>query len=164
MTRGKRGFAIGAFLGGLALGVLLTMGGTIATMRATMISVHESTKDFDGTVKAIEASIKAAGWSMPSSTLMNATLKKQGVDFEPRVQLIKLCKAPYAAEVLADAPHMACLMPCTIAVYEDGDGTVRLSKMNTGLMGKVFGGTIARVMGGSVADDETKMLEGIIKR
>lgn len=160
----RRGLALAPFLGGLLVGMLLMAGITVVAMRATMISVYESTKDFDGTVQAVEKAIEDAGWSIPSSTRMNDTLKKHGVDFAPKVQLIKLCKAPYAAEVLKDARHVACLMPCTIAIYEGDDGKVHLSKMNTGLMGKVFGGTIARVMGGKVAADEAKMLEGIVKR
>jgi len=38
-------------------------------------------------------------------------------------------------------------MPCTLAVYEADDGKVYISKMNTGLMGKLFGGTVAEVVG-----------------
>ena len=38
-----------------------------------------------------------------------------------------------------------------------------LSKMNVGLMGKMFGGNIAKVMGGSVAVDEHKILLGLLK-
>ena len=93
MTRRRRGLALAPFLGGLLVGMLLMAGITIVAMRATMISVYESTKDFDGTVQAVEKAIKDAGWSMPSSTRMNETLAKHGVPFAPKVQLIKLCKA-----------------------------------------------------------------------
>jgi hypothetical protein len=34
--------------------------------------------------------------------------------------------------------------------------------MNMGLMGKMFGGNIARIMGGSVSKDEAQMLERVI--
>jgi hypothetical protein len=60
--------------------------------------------------------------------------------------------------VLSDNRRMACLMPCTVAVYESDDGRIVISKMNTGLMGRVFGGPVARVMGKQVAADEKKML------
>ncbi len=43
-------------------------------------------------------------------------------------------------------------MPCSMAVYETADG-VRIASMNAGLFGRRFGGTIARVMGGSVDAD-----------
>jgi hypothetical protein len=53
------------------------------------------------------------------------------------------------------------MMPCGIAVWEDDEGGVWISRMNTGLMGKIFGGTIARVMGGMVARDESKITAGV---
>jgi hypothetical protein len=49
-------------------------------------------------------------------------------------------------------------MPCSIGVYEGDDGRVYVAKMNTGLMGKMFGGNVAQVMGGAVAEDEAKIL------
>lgn len=37
-------------------------------------------------------------------------------------------------------------MPLAIGVYEDKKGQVYVSQLNVGLMGKMFGGTIAEVM------------------
>jgi len=39
---------------------------------------------------------------------------------------------------------------------------VYLSKMNTGLMGTMFGGTVAEVMGGPVAADEKAILASVL--
>ena len=61
------------------------------------------------------------------------------------------------------ASRLPTLMPCAIAVYEGDDGAVYVSGMNMGLMGKMFGGNIAEVMGGSVADDERKILSAVIQ-
>jgi hypothetical protein len=36
--------------------------------------------------------------------------------------------------------------------------------MNTGLMGKMFGGTIARVMGGKVSADEKAILGQVVRK
>lgn len=147
---------IGFALGVIALGVV-----TIILMRSKMIITHVSRYDFENTIAKVESAIRSAGWSLVESKRLNESLRKNGVDFSPQVHLIKLCKAEYAAEVLKDYRHMASLMPCTIAIYETDDGRVMLSKMNTGLMGKVFGGAVARVMGGYVAADETRMLKQI---
>jgi len=148
---------------GFTLGVVVTALAAVAAMRTLMIVDYDSTKDFDGTVAALEQAIKDQGWVSPGTMDMQANLQKHGVDFGRRIKLVKLCKASYAAEVLTDARHMASLMPCTIAVYEDDAGAVKLAKMNTGLMGTLFGGTIARVMGGKVAADERAMLEAVVK-
>jgi uncharacterized protein (DUF302 family) len=45
-------------------------------------------------------------------------------------------------------------MPCTISVYEKSDGKAYIGSMNAGLLGKMFGGTVAEIMGEKVADDQ----------
>jgi hypothetical protein len=53
-------------------------------------------------------------------------------------------------------------MPCRMGMYETQDGKVMISGMNMGLMSKMFGGNIAKVMGG-VADEEAAMLATVVK-
>ena len=55
-------------------------------------------------------------------------------------------------------PEVSTLMPCAFGVYETG-GRVHVTGLNTGLMGKLMGGNVARVMGGRVGPDEKKILE-----
>lgn len=40
-------------------------------------------------------------------------------------------------------------IPIEIGIYEDQSGQVYVSELNVGLMGKMFGGTIAEVMSGA---------------
>ncbi len=48
----------------------------------------------------------------------------------------------------ARCPSISSLfMPLGIGVYEDKQGNVYLSRLNVGLMGMMFGGTISDVMG-----------------
>jgi len=148
---------------GAVLGIALTAVVTVVAMRSLMIVRHESKLGFDDTVAAIEAAIAENGWVSPQTVDMQKSMAKHGVEFPHRIKLVKLCKATYAAQVLTDSRHMSSLMPCTIAVYEDDDGKVYVAKMNTGLMGKVFGGTVAEVMGGSVARDEARILAGVLR-
>jgi hypothetical protein len=54
------------------------------------------------------------------------------------------------------------MLPCALGVYEGEDGKVFISGMNVGLMGKMFGGNIAKVMG-NVSDEEKQILQGVIK-
>ena len=44
------------------------------------------------------------------------------------------------------------------------DGKVYITGMNTALMGKMFGGTIARLMGGKVSADEKIILGQVIRK
>jgi len=132
-------------------------------MPSLMIVTHESELGFDETVSALEKSIVDKGWVVSAVSDMNQSMARHGVEFGPRVKLVKLCKPEYAKSVLTTDRYISTLMPCTLAVWESDDGTVHLSQMNMGLMAKMFGGNIARVMGGSVVRDEQAMLAGIVK-
>lgn len=54
-------------------------------------------------------------------------------------------------------------MPCAWGVYKGKDGKIYISGMNMGLMGKMFGGNIAKVMGEAVSKDEEQMLKEVIR-
>jgi len=84
------------------------------------------------------------------------------VEFGPRVKLVKLCKPEYAKAVLITDRYISTLMPCTFGVWQGDDGKIYISKMNLSLMARLFGGNIARVMGGKVVVDEKKILGGIV--
>lgn len=147
---------------GLVAGIILTLVAMMQIMPGLMLTQHESTLPFDETVTAIEEAVEAQGWVVSGTMNMNQSLAKHGVDFSPQVRIIKLCKPDYAEKVLRDDRYVAPLMPCSIAVAEADDGKVMVYKMNTGLMGRMFGGTVAEVMGGPVAQDEKAILKGII--
>jgi len=151
-----------AGIGGFAAGLAAMAVVAVVGMRSLMIVRHESRLGFDETVAELEKQVKAGGWAVAGVRDMNESMAKHGVTFGPRVKLIEICKADYASRVLADSRHMATLMPCALAVYEDDGGKVHVSKMNTGLMGKVFGGTVAEVMGGPVSRDEAQMLRSVV--
>jgi uncharacterized protein (DUF302 family) len=93
---------------------------------------------------------------------MNKAMSKHGVNMDKQVRIVELCKAPYAKDVLLTNPEVSTLMPCAWGVYKGEDGKVYIAGMNMGLMGKMFGGNIAKVMGGAVAKDEHNMLKAVI--
>jgi len=148
------GVAVGAALCGIIVWTL---------MPSMMILTKESKLGFDETVAALEENIEANDWIVSRTVDMNKAMAKHGVEFKPRVKLVKLCKAEYAQSVLATDRHISVMMPCTFGVWEGDDGKVYVSKMNMGLMAKMFGGNVADVMGGHVAEDEEKILEGLLK-
>lgn len=133
-------------------------------MPKMMITRHESRYGVEETCKRLREAINATeGWTCPAVRDLNKSMAKQGVAFGPKVRLVELCNANYAKSVLQSDRHVATLMPCAFAVYEDNDGTVWVSGMNTSLMGTMMGGNIAEVMGNSVAADETKILSSVLK-
>jgi uncharacterized protein (DUF302 family) len=157
----KKPYAIGALVG-IVAGAVLGGAALVVAMPKMMIVTQESQLSFDETVAALERSIAERGWVVSTVMDMNKSMAKHGVEFGPRVKVIKLCNAKYAQSVLTTDRHISTLMPCTFAVWEGDDGRVYLSRMNISLMAKMFGGNVAKVMGGQVARDEETMLSGIV--
>ena len=148
------GFIVGAIICGIVM---------FAVMPSLMIVTEQSALGFDETVTTLQRNIEDNGWVISRLADMNKSMAKHGVEFGPRVTLVKLCKAEYAKSVLTTDRYVSTMMPCTVSVWEGDDGKVYLSKMNMSLMAKMFGGNVAKVMGGDVTRDERKMLQGIIK-
>jgi len=159
MTTTRRMVLVG--LGGFVVGAALAVAVVLKTMPGMMIVVRPSRLGFEETVRAVQEGLKEEGWASPGTIDLNASMAKHGVTFGPRVRIVQLCKAPYAKRVLEKHRHLAALMPCAIAVYEGDDGRVYVSKMNTGLMGRLFGGVVAEVMGGLVAREEEAILREV---
>jgi len=148
------GFIVGVIVCGLVM---------FTVMPSLMIVTEECALGFDETVSALQHNIEDNGWAVSRIADMNKAMARHGVNFEPRVTLVKLCKAEYAQSVLTTDRQVSTMMPCTFSVWEGDDGKVYLSKMNMALMAKMFGGNVAKVMGNSVVKDELKILEGIVK-
>ncbi len=46
------------------------------------------------------------------------------------------------------------MMPCRVAVYENADGSVTISRLNSTAMSKLFGGVIEEAMSEAAAQNE----------
>jgi uncharacterized protein (DUF302 family) len=149
---------IGALVGAAFCSIIL-----FTVMPSMMIATHESPLGFDETVAALEDSIAENGWVVSTVMDLNESMAKHGVELEPRVKVVKLCKPEYAKSVLTTDRHVSTMMPCSFAVWEDDDGKVKISKMNMKLMAKMFGGNVEKVMGGKVVADERAILAKILK-
>jgi uncharacterized protein (DUF302 family) len=150
---------LGLLLGAVGMGIAMWL-----LMPSLMIVQHESKFDsIEKTVEALEASIKSHGWSVPAVRNMNKTIAKHGEQLDRQVRIIELCNAKYAKPVLVSNPEVSTLMPCAWGIYEGNDGKIYISGMNMGLMGKMFGGKVAEIMGGYVAEDEHNILAQVIK-
>ena len=145
--------ALGA-TGGFVVAILLVW----VLLKPLMLTTHASPYGIEETCQRLKTSIEANGWRCPAIRDMNAAVEKEGLSMQVPVRIVELCKATYAKDVLETNPEVSTLMPCAFGVYEK-DGKVYVTGLNTALMGKLMGGNIARVMGGGVATDETKIME-----
>ena len=128
------------------------------TMPSLMLIRHKSSRGYDETVAALsEALEQKQGWHV----LTVNDFQKSTADFVAmeRVGSLNICNPRYASKILAnDADRgVTAIMPLALGVYEDKQGQMYISQLNVALLGMMFGGTIADVMG--MAGDD---LDGIV--
>jgi len=150
-------FLFGLILGGVAMGAAVWL-----LMPGLMIQVHASKFGFDETVATIEKSYKDANWKVPKVYDIQQTLKGSGYTDMTALKILSVCQPDDAYKILkSDAnKKVTAVMPCRIGVYEAADGNTYIATMNIGLMGKMFGGTIAEVMG-DVAKKEQQIMQAV---
>jgi uncharacterized protein (DUF302 family) len=78
---------------------------------------------------------------------------------------MSICNPRYASNILADDANrgVTAFMPLAIGVYEDKNGQVYVSQLNVGLLGMMFGGTIAEVMG-MAGNDLNEVIASVVAR
>ena len=142
---------------GMIAGTLLAGIAMVSVMPKMMLHENESPLGYQETVQHLEQVITNGGWIISRKIDLQKSIAQYGKTIPP-VTIIKICQADYAEKILNndDAMYVSVMMPCSISVYQKSDGKTYVSTMNTGLMGKMFGGVVAEVMGGPVAADEAE--------
>ena len=155
------------FFTGLVVGVILTAVAVLVFMPKLMVPVHESKLSVDETVATLEKSALDAGWLVPKTYNIQATLAKNGHPDMSELKILSICQPDHAYNILTHNDKdklVSGIMPCRIAVYKgQEDGKTYIAEMNMGLMSKMFGGNIAKVMA-VVAAQEKAMVEPLIKK
>lgn len=141
--------AVGWVLVGMALMGLVVW----FAMPALMLVKHKSSRNYDETVAALSEAVKGKqDWRV----LTVNDYQKSTAEFGKleRAGSVTICNPRYASRILAnDADRgVTAFMPLGIGVYEDKTGQVYISQLNVGLLGMMFGGTIADVMGSAGKD------------
>ena len=131
------------------------------TMPLLMLVKHRSKLSYDETVTVLsETLVKKQDWHV----LNVNDFQKSTKDFVTleRVGSIDICNPHYVSKILADDKNrgITAFMPLDLGVYEDKKGQVFVSQLNVGLVGKMFGGTISKVMG-MAGKDLSEVVESV---
>jgi uncharacterized protein (DUF302 family) len=77
---------------------------------------------YEEALREIEVALKSEGFGVLTSVDMQATLKeKLGAQFR-KYSILGVCNPPLAQRALSQNLDAGLVLPCTIVVYEDGDG------------------------------------------
>ncbi len=142
-------------LGIIVLFFLAEIGILYFVLKRSAIKSYHSPAPFQRLEQALVSTIEETGWKLLSTHDIQSKLVGAGYDFK-RIAVFEVCKPAYAAEVLKQDKNkkFSSLMPCRISLYEHEDGTTGISMMNAGMLSRVFGGVVARVMGKASRESE----------
>jgi len=134
-------------VGGLIVGAVLMGIIGFYSLPGMMMMEDESRYDFDTTVEVFEEKVREAGWSIVVTHDMQEILQRHGHDVIG-VKIYELCSSRYSAEILKldDERIVTPMMPCRIAIYEKSNGKTYVTRMDSELMARPFGGVINDVM------------------
>jgi uncharacterized protein (DUF302 family) len=121
-----------------------------------MVTERQSPYDVETTVRTIAGNATQHGWKVSKIYNFRDSLALPGRQAMAPIQVIEMCQMDYARELLTSGRNrfVAAMMPCAVAVYEKEDGKTYVASMNVGLMGRLFGGEISKVMAKVGHDDE----------
>ena len=149
---------IGAIIGFLLMGIIVWM-----AMPPMMINTHTSPYGFDETVAAVKKAVASQkGWEVAKVFDIQKNITDAGYPDMTKVKIVALCNPHYAKRILSEDKDkvVTTMMPLGIGVYETNNGSVYMSEMNIGLMGMMFGGNIAKIMG-EASTDIAKMIVAV---
>ena len=150
---------------GLVVGMILVAVTGWLMMPGLMLIEYESPHGLNETVEKIKTRAIAEGWIITGLKPLHKAVKKHiDKDIAP-VILINMCQADHAYNILKEDENrvLSVMMPCTISVYEKTDGKTYIGAMNAGLLGKMFGGSIAEIMGDVVAKQQKMFIDAALK-
>jgi len=140
--------ATGAFL---LVGIL-----TLTQAQNLMFTITPSPFGVEETAARIQRNmqrLEGKGWALSGIRNPARAVAAGGTNVPP-VLLVEACSTKYSAPLLKveNTRIFSILMPCTITVFKNDDGSTSIGTMNAGLMGKLFG--IGEIMDKVSADQK----------
>lgn len=117
-------------------------------MPSLMLVEHKSNLSYDETVAVLSKTLKKQkGWRVLTVNDYRKSMAASGAS--ERAGSVTIHNSRYASKILANDGDrgVTAFMPLALGVYEDKKGQVFVSQPNVGLLGMMFGGSIADVMG-----------------
>ena len=145
---------------GLASGIIIGLLIAFFISPSVMFKQDVIQKDFDSTVAKLEKAVEAKGWKIPAVHDLQATMKKFDKDVRS-VKVFEICHPDHSYKILSqnDERIVSNMMPCRIAVYEKEDGSIWISRMNTGLLAKPMAPIIRSTMSDAAREVEELVAE-----
>lgn len=125
---------------------------------ASVVREDTSPADFSATLARLKKQLQSDGWNLVAEIDLGTRLAKKGVQIPGGLVILELTSGKNAVPLLKsdDTRYVSALMPCGVSVYGKSDGSVRVSRMNAGMLAQMLEPRVAEVMRKSAAElDQT---------
>ena len=155
------------FIAGILTGIILVFVAFAIAMPQTgklFFVEDQSLLSYEETViKVREQCRQNQQWHITQDKDYNKAYAKRGMGELPfRLTEFKLGNPDHSYRVNKEFPAVCTFMPAAIAIVEYEAGDVRIYRKNTGLMGRMFSGSVKQVMQHEVPRELDQILNGII--
>ena len=99
---------------------------------------RKSVYGFDETVTAVLESARNAGWVVLATHDMKHRFENKGLEWHPGFTIVEMCKASYAAAMVAAEPELALHLPCPIVISSDAEGLVDVAVLRPSYVVSLF--------------------------
>jgi uncharacterized protein (DUF302 family) len=145
---------------GLFAGIVIGLLAAFFMAPSLMFRENIHSEDFEATVAKLEKEIEQRGWKTPVVHDLQATMQKFGKEVRS-VKVLEICHPDLSYEILnrSEEKIVSSMMPCRISVYEKEDGSVWISRMNSGFMAKPMSPVIRKTMSSAAREVEEIIAE-----
>ena len=145
---------------GLVAGLVIGLLAAFFMAPSLMFRENIHSEDFEATVAKLEKEIEQRGWKTPVVHDLQATMQKFGKEVRS-VKVLEICHPDLSYEILnrSEEKIVSSMMPCRISVYEKEDGSVWISRMNSGFMAKPMSPVIRKTMSSAAREVEEIIAE-----
>lgn len=157
------------FFGGLicGIGMVLFVGTILMPQAGKQFFVEDqSLLSYEETISKVRKQCEESqSWHITMEKDYNKAYIKRNMGELPfRLTEFKLGNPEHSYRVNKEFPAVCTFMPAAIAIVEYSPGDVRIYRKNTGLMGRMFTGSVKEVMQYEVPRDLDRILKGVIER
>ena len=118
--------------------------------------------EFDAVVDRTIDALEDEGFGVLCDIDVQATFaEKLDLDDYRRYRILGACNPPLAHEGLETELRLGALLPCNVVVYEDDDGTVRVSAVDPHALLSVVEGSALDEIAGEVHDRFERVLDAL---
>jgi uncharacterized protein (DUF302 family) len=129
-------------------------------MHKIMFIESESKYNYEKTIEELKTSLEKNNWDVFTIIDRSAHYQEKGFNSLP-ITTMEVCKPKEAINIIKHDKFksMIPMMPMRVAVYEDNEGRIIISRMRLKMMKKMMGGPIKVAMKVSYRDLENSVKE-----